>query len=129
MSQEASLGTFPRHAPRPGDRLPFLQFDDENGDETSIQEKLRNKFFCLFVFANKISGEMEKVIEPFKDSLSFEVIPFLKQTETLYKRLGIKQTGYYLIRPDMYIAYRADKFNSEHFGNYIHTNIFLLEVD
>ena len=121
VSQGASLGTFPKHAPRPGDRLPFLQFDDENGDETNIQEKLRNKFFCLFVFANKISGEMEKVIEPFKDSLSFEVIPFLKQTETLYKRLGIKQTGYYLIRPDMYIAYRADKFNSEHFGNYIHT--------
>ena len=119
LSQNASLGKFPKHAPRPGDRLPFIQFKDETENEVNIQDKLRAKFFCLLVFSNKMPEEIITVIEPFKDLFSFEVIPFTKQTETLYKRFGIRKNGYYLIRPDMYIAYRSDKYDSQHFVKYI----------
>ncbi len=119
LSQNASLGKFPKHAPQPGDRLPFFQFKDEAENEVNIQEKLRNKFFCLLVFSNKTPEEIIMVIEPFKDFFSFEVIPLTKQTEILYIRFGIRKNGYYLIRPDMYIAYRSDKYYSEHFVKYI----------
>ena len=119
LSQNASLGPFLRHAPRPGDRLPYFQFKDENGDEINIQDKMRNKLFCLFVFSDKIPGELIAATEPFTDFFSLEIIPFTKQTKTLYKRFGIKDKGCYLVRPDMYIAYRATKFTAEHFMKYV----------
>jgi 2-polyprenyl-6-methoxyphenol hydroxylase-like FAD-dependent oxidoreductase len=119
LSQNASLGEFPKHTPQPGDRLPFIQFKDEAGNETNIQEKLRDKFFCLLVFYNKMPEEIITVIEPFRNFFSLELIPFTEQTETLYKRFGIRENGCYLIRPDRYIACRADKFNLEHLMKYV----------
>jgi len=119
LSQNASLGTFLRHAPHPGDRLPYFQFKDENGNEINIQDKMRNKLFCFFVFSDKIPGELITVTEPFTDFFSLEIIPFTKQTKTLYERFGVKEEGCYLVRPDMYIAYRATKFNPEHFMKYV----------
>jgi 2-polyprenyl-6-methoxyphenol hydroxylase-like FAD-dependent oxidoreductase len=124
LSQNASFGELPNHSPQPGDRLPFFQFKDQAGNEINIQEKLRDKFFCLLVFNDRMPEEIVTAIKPLKDFCSFEVIPFEKQTETLYERFGIKKTGCYLIRPDMYIAYRANKFNSEHLGKYVHSTFF-----
>jgi hypothetical protein len=127
LSQNASVGAFPKHAPQPGDRLPFYKFRDHEGNEINIQEKVRGKLFCLLVFNDRIPEETVTAIKPLKDFCSFDVIPFEKETETLYKRFGIKRNGCYLIRPDMYIAYRANKFNSEHLGKYIHSTFFVDE--
>jgi 2-polyprenyl-6-methoxyphenol hydroxylase-like FAD-dependent oxidoreductase len=120
LSQKASLGAFPKHAPQPGDRLPFFQYKDEAGNEMNIQEKLKGRFFCLLVFCNEIPAEIV-AIGPWKEVCSFEVIPSTKQTKALYEKFGIRESGCYLIRPDMYIAYRANGFNSEHLAKYVHS--------
>jgi 2-polyprenyl-6-methoxyphenol hydroxylase-like FAD-dependent oxidoreductase len=119
LSRNASCGRFDKHAPQPGDRLPFFRYKDETGNELNIQEKVYGKFFCVLVFNDKIPEELLTAIQRFKDFCSIEVIPFLKETETLYRKFGIKQNGYYLIRPDMYIGYRCNERNAEHLKKYL----------
>lgn len=119
LSQNASLGKFPNYAPKPGDRLPFIEFKDASGNKTNIQEKVKDKFFCLFIFSDSVPKEIISMVESFKDLFSIETIPFTEHTKILNKAFGIKRNGCYLIRPDMYIAYRADKFDTEHLTKYL----------
>jgi 2-polyprenyl-6-methoxyphenol hydroxylase-like FAD-dependent oxidoreductase len=119
LSLNASLGKFPKQAPKPGDRLPFIKYKDEKNNDTNIQGKMRGKFFCFFVFSDNQPKEIIAFIKSSKNLFSFEVIPFNPQTEVLYKHFGIKSNGYYLVRPDMYIAYRAQKFDDKHLKNYL----------
>jgi 2-polyprenyl-6-methoxyphenol hydroxylase-like FAD-dependent oxidoreductase len=115
LSKNASLGSFPNHAPKPGDRLPFIQFKNESGRETNIQKKVKSNSFSLFVFSDKAP----KSLKSFKNTVSFETIPFTMQTKILYDKLGLNKDGCYLIRPDMYIAYRSNKFDPEHLTKYL----------
>ncbi len=119
LSKNASLGKFPDYAPKPGDRLPFIQFKDANGNETNIHERIKGKFFCLLIFSDSVPEEIVSIVEAFKDLFSIETIPFTEQTKILYKEFGIKKKGCHLIRPDMYIAYRADKFDPGHLIKYL----------
>ena len=80
---------------------------------------MRNKFFCLLVFSETIPGEITTCLESFNGLLSTEIIPFTRQTEILYKKFGIKNNGCYLVRPDMYIAYRSEALNVEHLKSYL----------
>ena len=59
------------------------------------------------------------VAERYKDIMSIETVPYSSGTKYLYERLGIENSGCYLIRPDMYIAYRSDKPEAEHFESYL----------
>ena len=119
LSQNASLGRFPRQAPKPGDRLPFITFRNDKNEEINIQELLRGKFFCLFVFSATEPKELIESFKFFENLISIEMIPLSPKTEILHKRFGIKDNGYYLIRPDMYIAYRANKFDPQHLAKYL----------
>ena len=40
LSQNAPFGTFPRHAPQPGDRLPYVEFH-EDGKKVNLQDKVK----------------------------------------------------------------------------------------
>jgi len=119
LSQNASLGKFPDHAPRPGDRLPFIIYNNEDNNAINVQDKVKGKFFCLFLFSVNSSKELVSVIEPFKDLFSIETIPLTSRSNILYKKFGIKNSGYYLIRPDRYIACRADKLDAEFLVRYL----------
>jgi hypothetical protein len=48
-------------------------------------------------------------------------IPFNEASGTVYKELGIMQCGYYLVRPDLYIAYRCNDLKTDHFEKYLKT--------
>ncbi len=119
LSQNASLGNFPNHAPKPGDRLPFIPYPNDSDKEQNIQDKMYGKFFCFFIFSETASGELAKWLECCKDLFSIEIIPFNERTKILYDKFGINNNGCYLIRPDMYIAYRAQKFDTEHLNRYL----------
>jgi 2-polyprenyl-6-methoxyphenol hydroxylase-like FAD-dependent oxidoreductase len=119
LSQNASLGNFPNHAPKPGDRLPFIHYVNDNDKEQNIQDKMHGKFFCFFIFSETVSGELAKWLECCKDLFSTEIIPFNERTKILYEKFGIKNKGLYLIRPDMYIAYRTQKFEAGHLNKYL----------
>jgi len=119
LSQDASKGNFPDNAPKPGDRLPYLVFKDKD-KEINIQEKITGTGFSLFLFTKDSPlVEMIKVAEKYKNVLSFEIIPFTTETKFLYDHFSIKNGGYYLIRPDMYIAYRSAKLNPFQLENYL----------
>jgi hypothetical protein len=125
LSHRATLGNFPSHAPKPGDRLPYIQYN-EGGQMVNTHEKLNGTGFHLFVFAKgKSPYELISVAENYTSLLSIETIPYSTETKYLYEILGIENSGCYLIRPDMYIAYRSVNPEAEHFKKYLQQ--FLIE--
>jgi len=119
LSYNASLGNFPSHAPKPGDRMPYLVFTDSD-KEINIQEKIKETGFTLFIFTKSSSPlEIIKITEKYKNVISFETIQFTSETKLLYDHLGIEDSGCYLIRPDMYIAFRLSTLNTRHLNNYL----------
>lgn len=119
LADNAVLGSFPSHAPKPGDRLPYIKFMNEEGNETSTHEIVKGSFFRLLFFGVEVPNDLTLFIEPFADIISIAEIPFSKRTSILYDRFDMKEGGFYLIRPDRYIAYRATVFNPEHLRNYL----------
>jgi 2-polyprenyl-6-methoxyphenol hydroxylase-like FAD-dependent oxidoreductase len=116
LSFRASEGNFLRGAPRPGDRLPYVEFFYK-GRKTDNYRILDVDCFNLVVLANVLPVEIIKIEE--KYNLAVELITYLPETKKLYESYGIKNTGYYLIRPDMYIALRSATLNTHHLNNYI----------
>jgi hypothetical protein len=119
LSLNASLGNFPHFAPKPGDRLPFFEFRDINGSSTNIQELTKGKFFCLILFNGGDQEDINSTIEPYINFVSIENISYAESTQILFRKFGIKKSGCYLIRPDMYIAYRADRIDDKHLTKYM----------
>jgi len=117
LSRDGSRGSFPRKAPRPGDRLPFTTFH-ENNELINIQDKVKAPAFHLLLFSKNISEEKIKAIRALVDQYSnvirMEVISFSRSTTDLYEAFGVQNGGYYLVRPDLYIVHRSAKFNVEH---------------
>jgi len=115
--RKTSRGRFPIRTPKPGDRLPFIKFQ-LHGKEVNIQDKLKQAGFQLFIFTNQ-AIDYSKIEETYKGILSIEVIPFNQGTAPLYKKLGIRNKGYYLIRPDMHIACRSNQSNIDEVGKFL----------
>ena len=119
LSCGASKGDFLHGTPRPGDRLPYIHYN-EDGKEVNIHEKVKGTCFHLFIFSKHTSpDEIIRIAERYKDIMSIETIPYTSETKYLYERLGIENSGCYLIRPDMYIAYRSNTAAAEYFESYL----------
>lgn len=115
LSQNASFGIFPKDSPVPGDRLPYVLFTNEKGEAKNIQEYVTSTKMELLVFAEEPSL-LNQMTEKYKEIIQVTV---LKHNEELFKRFGITSDGFYLVRPDMYIAYRSNGFDKSHFENYL----------
>jgi len=122
LSSDASLGNFPRHAPKPGDRLPYVVFQEE-GRAVNIQDKLRAPAFHLFFFPGAHKATEAQALlrsaSAFGGAIVAETIPLVAGTKRLYKRLGVNNGGCYLVRPDMYIAYRDTSCSAAHLEEYL----------
>jgi len=117
LSRAASVGSFPRKAPRPGDRLPFATFCEDN-KLINIQDKVKAPAFHLLLFSKNDREHEIKAIHDFvhqyNELIQLEEISLNRERSDLYQVFGVKHGGYYLVRPDMYIAYRSARFNEEH---------------
>jgi 2-polyprenyl-6-methoxyphenol hydroxylase-like FAD-dependent oxidoreductase len=117
LSRDGSLGSFPRTAPRPGDRLPFATFH-ENNELINIQDKVKAPAFHLLLFLRNSSDEKIKAIhdlvDQYNDMIQIERIFFALGSNDLFEIFGVQNGGYYLVRPDMYVAYRSNTFNQNH---------------
>jgi 2-polyprenyl-6-methoxyphenol hydroxylase-like FAD-dependent oxidoreductase len=117
LCQDGSFGSFPRKAPRPGDRLPFVTFQ-ENNKLINIQDLVKAPAFHLLLFSkNKSEEEIRSIhdlVDQYGDAIQLAAISFTRATTDLYQAFGVRNGGYYLIRPDLYIAYRSARFNVEH---------------
>jgi 2-polyprenyl-6-methoxyphenol hydroxylase-like FAD-dependent oxidoreductase len=105
-------------APAPGDRLPYCEFLYQ-GRITNNYEVLDISAFNLFLFANELSAEIKGIAE--KYNLAVVIIVFQAETKKIYKRFGINNTGYYLIRPDHYIALSSPSLKTHHLNKYLQT--------
>ncbi len=127
LSHHASFGDFPSYAPKPGDRLPFIQYQ-EDGKTYNIQQNVKSTDFHLFIFSKQNSTDViSRAAEKYVHLLSIETIPYTSETSDLYKRLGIINSGCFLVRPDQYIAYRSSKPEADHFENYLQ-NFFNVNI-
>jgi hypothetical protein len=52
--------------------------------------------------------------------IAVDVIPFAAGTGGLYERFGLRDAGYYLVRPDGYVAYRSASLNGHGLTEYLH---------
>jgi 2-polyprenyl-6-methoxyphenol hydroxylase-like FAD-dependent oxidoreductase len=106
-------------SPIAGDRLPYILFY-ENGKEINIQEKVKGTSFHLFLFTRDLpSLEIINLAKKYNHILSFEIISFSFKNNHLFKRLGIKNNGCCLVRPDLYIAFQSDKPQAKELESYL----------
>ena len=128
ISRSASFGSFPRNAPRPGDRLPFVAFHEAD-QLVNIQNKVKGPAFHLLLFPGNETEEtidtIRTVFDKYEDVIQIRLIPLTQATKDLYRVLGVKKGGYYLVRPDMYVAYRSNGFSEEHAKHFLMTSIHL----
>ena len=103
-SEKDSGKIFLRGTPTPGYRFPYVNFIYDN-KTTNSHQILNASGFTLLVLAEEISSEIKSISENYK--LAVVLLKRLPETNKIYTSLGIANTGFYLIRPDMYIALRS----------------------
>ena len=120
LSHHASVGIFPNHAPKPGERVPYIFYKDEIGKQTNIQEKVDGKHFIIVQFGQK-NEEIDALVTRYKESILCLSIPYAVEAKELYEAFGIEKDGYYLIRPDMYVAFRGTEKSTTQLQHYLET--------
>ena len=116
LSYQLSDGSFSKDAPKVGDRLPYIQFLSK-GKMVSIYEFLDPTYFNLLILANTLPDEISQIADNYH--LKVSLIVQQSETKELYKKLGINNSGYYLVQPDMYIAVRSDTMNTQYLNSYL----------
>lgn len=102
--------------PKPGSRLPYVDFIYDNS-KTNSHEILDSTRFTILVFADELTPELKSVTESYK--LKVVQVKSLPETEKIYSMLGIKHSGYYLVRPDSYVALRSATMDSGYLRRYL----------
>lgn len=111
LSYKLSDGVFSKGAPNPGDRLPYIKFCSK-GTVVDIHKCIDPTCFNLLVMADTIPEDLSEIANTY--NLNVILITQQSENEELYKRLGIDNSGYYLIRPDMYISIRSATKHTQH---------------
>ena len=107
---------FLQGTPKPGNRFPYVVFI-YNNKNTNSHQILDASGFTLLVLAEELTPEIKSISE--KYNLKVVLIKKLAETEKIYTTLGIKYSGFYLVRPDTYIALRSATIDSGHLSRYL----------
>ncbi len=107
---------FLRGTPKPGYRFPYLDFI-YNNKKTNSHQLLDASRFTLLVLAVELSPEIKSISEKYK--LAVVLLKHQPDTSKIYTSLGISNTGYYLIRPDMFVAFRSATSDAEPLNAYL----------
>lgn len=104
--------------PVPGDRFPYLNFN-RTTNSRSLYEESHPSSFSLVILSESIPDELRQIAENYE--LKIVLIPNRPETKLVYRQLGILKTGWYLIRPDMYIALKSVNLNKNHLNLYLNS--------
>ena len=131
----AGEGHFPEQAPRPGDRVPYLSvFSTDHQQKMSLYSLLQYPYFTLLIFKSTFGPDRAEQLREDIESQLENYLPGLIQTQiiyphdenhALYEQFGINEDAFYLIRPDNYIAFRAQPANTASLMQYL-TNVCLI---
>jgi hypothetical protein len=105
--------------PQPGERLPFMTYENVGG-KMDIHEQVSGTAFQLFVFSKieEVEG-LDQLFKSYSEIVMVQIIPFHPGTKNLYRQFGIKTSGWYLVRPDCYIACCAHSLNLSELEKYL----------
>lgn len=110
----SSSNSFSDPSPKPGERIPHLTYE-LNGNQVAIYDGLSS--FQLLIFGKQnLPAPFQTVINKYSDVISVIHIAKNANNQPVFKRLGLKEQGCYLIRPDYYIAWRSQEFNAIDLG-------------
>jgi hypothetical protein len=112
LSQEDGLSQFARYAPKPGDRVPYLP---STAQSLGTQDMVAGTKFHLVHFSGNATSQETRALaqsmqSDYPDLMDVNEIPLADKTTRLYRTFGIQNYGYYVIRPDGYIAFRSASF-------------------
>ena len=125
LSKNVSYGNFCKNTPAPGDRFPFV-FYQENSQQKNIQNLLQGVGFHCVIFSKKNDDTKKSLLTYLQQKENFiqvHEIAYHAGTESLYRMFDMHESGYYLIRPDMYIACRVSTLKVEPLKTYL--SVFL----
>lgn len=112
-------GGFPASAPKPGKRLPWLTYET-GGKTCTINDGLDSRTFHLLIFGKQaLPAPFQMEVDKYSDVISVIYIANEAGNRDLFKSLGLENEGCYLIRPDLYIAWRSRDFDVTSFSNYL----------
>lgn len=117
-----SQGRFNPDVPRPGDRLPYIPFLSSAGKKQNLQVSVDGVKTNIFVFSRQIHSSFAQQIKTHVKDYPFMAVQhvlFTARTKKLYDAYGIEKEGFYIVRPDMYIAYRSNGYNKKHLQRYL----------
>jgi hypothetical protein len=112
LSKEAPGSRFPRSAPRPGERVPYVP---QQGAFPSSHELMGGTTFHLVLFSGTAASTLQQrsstELAGFTDFVECHDVPLTRDTTALYRAFGVRQPAFYLIRPDQYIGYRGQRLD------------------
>ena len=119
LSQQDKSSSFSRSSVKPGDRVPYnsLRRDFTQGINFHLL------LFSKINFPENTRTEFQKICQPYAGLIEINTVPFNSGTESIYKQFGIKTDGFYLIRPDSYIACRSQLADSATLETYLKQNL------
>jgi 2-polyprenyl-6-methoxyphenol hydroxylase-like FAD-dependent oxidoreductase len=121
-------GQFPKYSPKPGERFPFILLTI-NGQPFNIQHLFKGGTFHLLILS---SSPLEKkhicFLEKNQHFMTYSVLEFSACNRSVYSRLTARNEAIYLLRPDMYIAFRSEVFDIKKLTKTI-TNLFHIQVN
>jgi hypothetical protein len=106
---------FSNTSPLPGDRLAYV---------STIQDSITLTKMHLIVFSQSeyTISSLQEIIRPYEKIIQITQMPLNKSTQEIYEVFGIKFPSFYLVRPDMYIAYRGLIENTNSLVQYLKKN-------
>lgn len=122
LSGNGKGNSFPPRAPKPGERLPYIQFEDKLGQQVNIQNRVDALSLHLFILtgpSQEADSELTVSLKQYEGVITHEIIPLATGTQMLYHSLGIEEKGLYLVRPDLYIGYRSQTLDFSGLRNYL----------
>lgn len=112
-------GMFSDKSPLPGDRLPCVQYFI-GSSIFDLQEKINYTRYKLLIFGVRtIPSDVQSVVSMYDQVLEAEIIPVNPGTEGVYRMMVRKRQACYLVRPDMYIAWRSDSLDARGLERYL----------
>lgn len=93
-----------------GKRWPFIKWTDEKGNKTDTHDLLKCRKFVLIIFHKeqsiqpKVDDVFQSHLQAFKMPVRIETIVYSRQTKNFFQMLKLRKNGYFLVRPDGYIA-------------------------
>lgn len=127
ISQSEAAGKFSSDAPKPGERLPFVEIENNLGKGVNIQQQVNGLSFHLFLFSGTVDIQVSKVVEfvhRYNGTITLEPILLANSNRKAYKAFGVKNTAIYLVRPDLHIAFRSGTLDTKALEIYL--NSFLI---